>query len=335
MSIRQRRTGNFYLILALTTILAFAFIGNVSAQYNGECWAADYYSVYRLSNSGEYMQIQGLSQPLSLSINSSDGSCWVADTDAIVVRKLSAAGEQIAELNTMTNPPAFTSNPRSVSVDSRDGSCWVAVFDKIYKYSADAKELFKLDGFNEPEISVNPTNGECWVADHSNLRVVRYSAAGKKLSETATTGKLGSPSVSPSDGSCWVLDTDNHKAMKFSPAGALVLEYPLAAATPIMASTSLSASKDGGCWAAIMVDMMDDKVIKLSANGKETLKIGGFSMPSSVAADPKDGGCWIADTNMMNPAGGKFVKISASGKKVIEIPGVSQPKVVTVAYPAK
>jgi len=331
-----RKAGSVRL-LAIIAILMAAFAANTYAQYNGQCWAADYYNIYKIERSGELIQIQGLSQPLSLSINSSDGSCWVADTDAIVVRKISAAGEQLAELNSTSNPPAFASNPRSVSVYPKDGSCWVAVFDKIYKYSADAKELFKLGGFDEPYVAVNSANGECWVADSNKVRVLKYSPDGKKLSETQTVGKPGSPTVNPKDGSCWVLDTDNHKALKFSPAGKILVEASLAPPTGIMASTCLAASNDGGCWAAIMVDMMNDQVLKLSADGKQVLKVEGFSMPSCLAFDPYDGGCWVADTNMMDTAnvGGRVVKLSSSGKRVIDIPGFTQPKAVAVAYPIK
>ena len=322
-------------LIVVTVFLLAAFTASAQGQYNGECWAADYYNVYKIAG-GQPMGISGFSQPLSLSINPVDGSCWVADHDAVSVKKLSAAGQLLAELNSTSEPPALTSHPRSLSVDPRDGSCWVAVFDVIYKYSSDAKELLKIEGFNEPWITVNPTNGECWVADSNNTRVVRLSAEGKQLSQAPTAGKPSSPSVNPTDGSCWVLDTDNHKALKFSSDGkALVEASVLPPGGIVMASTSIAASNDGGCWAAIAVDMMNDQVLKFSADGKQILKAEGFSMPSGLAFDPADGGCWVADTNLMDPAGGKIVKLSSTGQRLVNIGGLTQPKVVMVAYPAK
>ena len=158
-------------LAAVMAILIAVFTVSAYAQYSGECWAADYYNLFKISANGQAATVQGFSQPLSLDINPTDGSIWVADTDAVRVRKLSAAGQDLFELNSTSTPPAFTTNPKSVSVDPRDGSCWVAVFDTIYKYSADGKQLAKVDGFSEPVVAVSPLNGDCWVA-HNNLGMI-------------------------------------------------------------------------------------------------------------------------------------------------------------------
>ena len=110
------------------------------------------------------------------------------------------------------------------------------------------------------------------------------------------------------------------------------MDVPAAPGTPLMASTFISASSDGGCWVSVMVDMMNDQVIKLSADGTQAFKADGFSMPSGLAFDPRDNGCWVADTNMMDPAaGGRIVKLSANGQQMADIRGFSLPKVVAVA----
>jgi len=319
--------------IAITVILMSIFTVNAHAQYNGECWAADYTSVLKISGAGgQPMQVTGFIQPLSLSVNPSDGSCWVADTDAVRVRKMSATGQELAVLNGSSEPPVFSTQPSSVSVDPRDGSCWVAVFDTIYKFSSDAKQLLKVGGFNEPVITVNPTNSECWVADSNNARVVRLSAAGEQLQAMQIEGvtQPKSISVNPADGSCWVLDAFTHKVVKLSSDGKVLVATAAAPAGSAIMSTYVSASSDGGCWVAVMIDMMDDQVVKLSADGKQVLSVGGFSMPSGLAFDPRDNGCWVADSN-----NGQIVKLSSSGQKVTSIGGLSQPKVVTVAYPAK
>lgn len=319
--------GSSHLAMIIAILMA-VFTIDAHAQYNGECWAVDYYNVFKITSSGQPMQIQGFSQPLSLSINASDGSCWVADTDAISVKKLSATGQKLATLD----PPVFESQPASVAVDPRDGSCWVATRDTIYKFSSDAKQLSKSGGFNEPVITVNPTNGECWVADSSNARVVRLSAAGKQLGVMQIEGisQPKSISINPKDSTCWVLDAFTHKVVKLSADGKVLVEAAAAPPGGAIMSTYLSASPDGGCWVAVMIDMMNDQVIKLSADGKEVLKISGFGMPSGLASDPRDGSCWVADTN-----GGRIVKISSGGQKVPILEGLSQPKVVAVAYAVK
>jgi len=333
-----RKTKSIYSI-TITVILMIAFaLANANAQYNGECWAADYYNVLKIDGSGQAVAIQGFSQPLSLSVNSKDGSCWVADTDAIRVRKLSAAGQELAMLDGAADPKLFApdakslTNPASVTVDPRDGSCWVATMNVICKFSSDAKQLLVKPGFNEPIVAINPKNGDCWVADSSNSKVLKLSADGNQawVKQIAGVTQPKSLSVNPADGTCWILDAFTHKLVKMSSDGQVLVEAATAAAGTAIMSTAVTASSDGGCWVAVMIDMMNDQVIKLSADGKPVLQAGGFAMPSGLSFDPKDNGCWVADTN-----GGRIVKLSSAGQEVVNIGGLSQPKVVMVAYPAQ
>jgi DNA-binding beta-propeller fold protein YncE len=324
---RKFEGASLYLIVIMVIFMA-VFTANIHAQYNGECWATDYTNVFKIASNGQATQIAGFSQPLSLSVNPTDGSCWVADTDMVRVMKLSAAGQELATIDA----DQLVTNPASVAVDPSDGACWVAVLDTVYKFSSDAKQLVKVGGFNEPVIALNPKNSECWVADSSNARVVRLSAAGKQLQVIQIEGvtQPKSISINPVDGTCWVLDPFTQKVVKLSSDGKTLVKATAAPAGTAIMSTYVSASSDGGCWVAVMIDMMNDQVVKLSADGKQVLSVGGFSMPSGLASDPKDGGCWVADTN-----GGEIVKLSSSGQKVFNIGGLSQPKVVTMAYPVK
>jgi len=339
MLAKMQATGMKALYLAAIMALIMAsFAADTYAQYNGECWAADYYSVFKIESNGQATQISGFSQPLSLSINPKDGSCWVADTDAIKVRKLSAAGQELAVIDGVATPKAFAvtaealTNPASVSVDPRDGSCWVATLNTVCKFSPDAKQTFIKDGFNEPLVAVNPKNGDVWIADSSNARVVRLSEKGNQLAVIAVEGitQPKSISVNPIDGSCWILDPFTHKIAKLSADGKILVQTTPAVASTSIMSTSLVASLDGGCWMAVMFDMMNDAVFKLDATGKQVLKVEGFAMPSGLAVDPKDGGCWVADTN-----NGQILKITSGGQKVSNISELTQPKVLAVGYKEK
>jgi sugar lactone lactonase YvrE len=328
---------NIYLV-TFVVVLVSVFAANTHAQYNGECWAADYTNIYKISPNGEAISITGFSQPLSVSINPKDGSCWVADTDAIRVRKFSASGQELITLDGAANSnlfapkPNLLTNPSYVGVDPRDGSCWVATINMICKFSADGKQIFIKSGFNEPIITVNPTNGDCWVADSSNARILKLTESGNQAWVKQINGMTQpkSISVNPMDNSAWILDAFTHKLVKLSSDGSIVKETASADATGAIMSTAVTASSDGGCWVAIMVDMMNDQVIKVSADGQQTVKAGGFAMPSGLAFDPKDNGCWVADSN-----GGRIVKLSAAGQEIINIGGFSQPKTVTVAYLVK
>lgn len=330
MSRRQGRTLCTSYLIAIIAVLTGVFAANVHAQYNGECWVADYYNVFKITSDGQPVQVQGFSQPLSLAINPTDGSCWVANTDAVAVTKLSAAGDKI--LSITPEQQIFKSQPASVAVDPRDGACWVGVRDTVYKFSSDAKQLLAIPGFNEPILAVNPKNGECWVADSSNARVVRLSSTGAQLGEMQIDGvtQPKSISINPNDGICWVLDAFTCKVVKISPDFKILKTGLAVPANSAIMSTSLSASSDGGCWVAVMIDMTNDVVLKLSADLTQVMKVEGFGMPSGLAADPNDGGCWVADTNS-----GQIVKIAANGQKTSILQGLSQPKVVAIAPLAK
>ncbi|MGQ9608509.1 MAG: NHL repeat-containing protein [bacterium] len=310
-----------FTFLAITTLC----ITNSYAQYNGECWAADYTNVIKISGN-KATKIAGFSQPLSVAVNSKDGICWVADTDAVSVKKLSSSGKLITKLEGI-----FDAQPLSIAVDPNDGSCWVATINAVYKFSSEAKQLFKREGYNEPVLIVNPKNGDCWIADSNNARIVRLSSDGKQLSVIQPDGinQPKSISINPEDGTCWVLDSFAQKVVKLSPDGTVLAQASVSTGTSIMATT-ITATNNGECWIAVMVDTMNDVVLKLSSNGKQILSVSGFSMPNGLAFDPKDNGCWVADTNH-----GQIVKLSSSGQKIVTIKGFDQPKAVTVGYPIK
>jgi DNA-binding beta-propeller fold protein YncE len=316
-------------LIAIILILIAVFVTNTYAQYNGECWAVDYLNAVKISGS-KATKIAGFSQPLSISINPNDGSAWIADTDAIRVKKISATGKVL-----ITIDKGFSTNPISVAVDPNDGSCWMATATTLFKYSSEGKQISTKEGFNEPALIVNPKNSELWIADSNNSRVVKMSSDGNQLGVFAIEGitQPKSISVNPDDGTCWVLDPFTMTVVKLSPDGKPLTKASVSPAGGATMATSVSASSDGGCWVAIIVDFTkpnQDIVMKLSSDGKQTGSYAGFAMPSTVCFDPKDKGCWVADSN-----NGRIVKLSPTGQKVVNLSGFGQPKAVTVAYPVK
>ena len=101
----------------------------------------------------------------SVSVNPTDGSCWVADSGHGQVVHLSAAGEEL-----WRSASGAFSYPYSVSANLFDGSCWVGNLNpgQVVHLSAAGEELWRSDSgaFGQPQsVSVNPTSGSCWVAD--------------------------------------------------------------------------------------------------------------------------------------------------------------------------
>lgn len=323
--------GHKELFHHLGAMLLLSLLGclNSLAQYNGECWALDYLNAIKISGN-KATRFSGFSQPMSISINVSDGSVWVADTDAVRVKKLSASGKVLATIEN-----EFQTQPISVAVDPRDGSCWVATTDTVYKFSQNAKKMLEKQGFSEPVLALNQKNGECWIADSNNARIVRLAPDGTQLAVYTIDGlsQIKSISINQEDGTCWVIDPFAQRAVKLSPDGQLLVNVSVAPPGGATMATCVSASTDGGCWISFIVDFMTpnkDIVMKVSADGKQTLTVSGFHMPSTVAFDPKDKGCWVADSN-----NGRIVKLSSTGQKILTLSGFGQPKAVTVGYTTK
>jgi DNA-binding beta-propeller fold protein YncE len=324
----KHRAKAFY-ATAIIMIFTALYATNAYSQYNGECWALDYLNAIKISGN-KVSKFPGFSQPLSISINPNDGSVWVADSDAIRVKKLSSAGKELFIID-----KGFSEQPISVAVDPKDSSCWAATASNLFKFSAEGKQIMTKAGFNEPVLAVNPKNSECWIADSNNARIVRLSQDGSQLGVYTIDGitQPKSISINPEDGTLWIMDPFTLTVAKISPDGNVLKKTSVSPPGGATMATSITASSDGGCWVAIIVDFTQpnkDIVVKLSTDGKQTASIAGFAMPSTVCFDPKDKGCWVADSN-----NGQIVKLSATGQKILNLQGFGQPKAVIVVFPVK
>jgi len=149
-------------------------------QRDGSCWVADrgLQQVIKLSIDGA--RSLNVSPTISsvrwLDVDSNDGAVWVSDSTAIL--RLSTAGE----LEFRVTPPAgFV---YKLAVNQRTGEFWVLNWSpsSVAKYLKTGEQLFKIDGFDEPEdLAVNSFDGSCLVADTRNNRVVRIASDGSDV----------------------------------------------------------------------------------------------------------------------------------------------------------
>ncbi len=176
-------------------VTGFSNPQSVSVNENtGDCWVAEYNldKVVKLFStitdgydiaspppgSNLHTSLGGFNEPVSVSVNTVDGSCWVADR----------RNHQLVKVSVSNTTELFRLGGfnylRSVSVNPTDGSCWVADTDnhQVVHVSSSGIELSRSDGFNYPYgVSVNPWDGSCWVADHSNSQVVKLLIDGAEL----------------------------------------------------------------------------------------------------------------------------------------------------------
>jgi uncharacterized repeat protein (TIGR02543 family) len=213
--------------------------------------------------------------PFSISVNSTDGSCWVADPRNDGIVHLAADGTELWRGGGLNRP-------LSASVNESDGTCWVADRrnNQVIHLDTDGTELWRGGGFNLPEsAAADSSDGSCWVADTGNNEVVHLASDGTEIWRGASFSGPKSVSVDTSDGSCWVADTGNNEVVHLASDG-----------TELWRGNSFSEPRgvsanatDGSCWVA---DTGNGDVVHLSmfytlsldgANGQ--VEVDGVARP--------------------------------------------------------
>jgi DNA-binding beta-propeller fold protein YncE len=231
----------------------------------------------------------GFQKHWSVSVNPTDGSCWVADGGNSQVVHLAADGTELLRVGGL-------GAPYRVSVNPTDGSCWVAdtASDAVVHLAEDGAELWRGGGFDYPmSVSVNPTDGSCWVADNGNNQVVKLAADGTELARVGGFFHPYAVSVNPTDGSCWMADGHNHQVVHLAEDGTELWRSPEYPTFDYPYCVSVNPV-DGSCWVA---GNNNNQVVHLAEDGTELWRGGGFHDPITVSVNPTDGSCWVADRN--------------------------------------
>jgi PKD repeat protein len=249
--------------------------------------------------------------PLLVSLNPTDSSCWVADTANNQVVHLAQDGTEL------WRGGGFYC-AASVSVNSADGTCWVADTgnNQVVHLAQSGTELWRGGGFNQPNsVSVNSADGSCWVADTTNSQIVHLSVSGGQLwrSPGPPIPQFQSPlavAANPTDGSCWISASNGldgiSQIIHVSAGGAELWRSEDLPTPEFYSPYSISVNPaDSSCWVA---DTNNNQVVHLSAAGVELSRTGGFSAPWSVSANLVDGSCWATDV-----AHSQVVHLSSSG----------------------
>ncbi|NIO76521.1 MAG: tandem-95 repeat protein, partial [Armatimonadetes bacterium] len=269
----------------------------------------------------------GFDAPISVSVNPTDGSVWVANYGSGQIVHLAQNGSE------MWRGTSFHT-PRSVSVNPNDGSCWVADegLSRVTHLASNGTTMWSGTSFDHPEaVSVNAADNSVWVADTRNNQVVHLRVDGAELSRSAFTspqsvsvnpndgscwvagtstpqiahlaedgselwsgGTLSGPlsvSVNPVDGSCWVIDHTAYKVAHYAADGTELWKGGTGLYLPKSVSVN---STDGSSWVA---NTWNNEVMHLAADGSELWRGADFSRPASVSVNSTDGSCWVADTN--------------------------------------
>lgn len=149
-------------------------------QQNGDCWVADNQAdaIVQIKNDGSsiFTVPFNFNAIQAVTVNSKEGSVWVADSTRIV--KLDMKGKKIFELN------GFNFVFKLV-VNENTGEVWLLDLvlrfnkSKVVKLAPSGQKVFELSGFTVPEdLALNLYDNSCLVADTQNDRIVRISPDG-------------------------------------------------------------------------------------------------------------------------------------------------------------
>jgi len=286
------------------------------------------------ADGSELWQGQEFSYPEAVSVNTTDGSCWVADTG-------NGEAVHLARDGTVLWRSAAFGPPEAVSANSTDGSCWIASPESgvVVRIGADHTELATVSGLAAPvAVSTDRVDGSCWVADGDSGEVIHLAASGAEMWRGTLSGPW-SVSVDASDRSCWVGDPVSDEVVHLAQDGTELTRFPFinparVAASPshgtvwVLSSggrvyrfaadgTELSSTRfyeaqgiavdeiDGYCW---VVTRGYDVLALVNDEGTEVWRGGGLYIPEAVAVDSSDGSCWVAD--MRNCQIAHFARVS-------------------------
>jgi hypothetical protein len=171
----------------------------------------------------EEIQLDGLSEPTSVSANSWQGTCWIADPDARTVFEISYFDNQV--IHSVVN----MIRPTHVAVNGKDNVCWVADSARIVKIQAAGVLLEIRNNFqNLYLVDVDERTDDVWAADYdasnAEARIIRFDENGNKLLEISGFSYPESIAVNPVDHSCVVTDVVTGTLTRISKRGEILSE---------------------------------------------------------------------------------------------------------------
>jgi DNA-binding beta-propeller fold protein YncE len=170
-------------------------------------WVGTDKGVFKVTPDGKKRQIAATGDEAYVSVNTSDNSCWVSDSNSKghKVLKYSKDGAQMVS----TKIEGIT-EPKYVAVNPTTGNVWVADSQAgiIVKLDANGKELLRTSDVGMPvSLSVDFKTGDLWAADTKNFQFVKLSADGKIKVTVPDLGIPKAVSVNPKTGEAWVATT--------------------------------------------------------------------------------------------------------------------------------
>jgi len=268
--------------------------GGVAANpVDGSWWVGSGNSVLHLSADGAILSQTDGFAATGLSVDPSDGSCWVAHQAAGRVAHLAQDGSPIWIGDGF---PWAT----SVSVDTSDGSCWVGFMGMVARLTKDGTELWRNDS-GSYYVAADSARGTCWVVvpEAGSSAPVLLASDGHELARGSVTG-IEALALDPVDGSLWTT-SGSGLLDHYSVTGVQLAEILMINTCP--ASVAVNPV-DETVWVA---DKSSGQLVQLTPDGVEMRRIGRLYCARGLAANPGDG-------SVLAENGYRIIRVSSSGE---------------------
>ena len=281
-------------------------------------WIADRSAgrVYKISPDGRdiILEVSDLREPVSLSVDRTDHSCWVADRFSGEIRQITSQGNFGARFEGVRLPS-------DIRIDSQGGLCWVissgerkVIWVELHQFRQgsplDNITFNVVDANFDDPTDLSPLEGLCWISDRAAGRVIKYPVSG---ANPVIFPDIDSPSDVASDersGDCWVV-VNGFRIDRLSSEGDSVLAVTdtldAVKAIDVVAST-------GEIWA-----IGGTAIYKFDGDGELNIAVEGFSSASALAVNDTDGSCWVisrirlwkisSDGEILSSLGGQFFNL--------------------------
>lgn len=287
------------LFLALALVLTISPITQTARATTAE-WAAD---------TAWPSEPVTLSAPMGVAV-AADGSVYVAEALGQRVKKISAAGVQVATWQT-----GVSTVPRGIALDT-DGNVYVADTgkDQIIKFSPSGALLGTIGSggtapgqLNDPFGVTVDASGNIFVADTFNHRIQKFSPAGTLLAAWGTgaassaVGAFNFPydvAVDPS-GNIYVIEGGSNRIQKLSSAGVSLATWG-GTAMSFFSPRGITLDSAGSIYVS---DTLNHRIKKVSSTGalqatwsSSGTALGQVRNPYGIALDAA-GRVYVADSS--------------------------------------
>jgi DNA-binding beta-propeller fold protein YncE len=221
------------------------------------------------------VSVSGFSRPGVIAADPLDGSLWVCDETAGLLR----------HVNTSGNPATPSSigpldEPLGVAIDPADRSVWVCEYggDRVRRISAAGVQLGSTAVISPTRLAIDSLTRDVWVTSYTSGTVVRLSSS--VLPVDTLTGFVGPNGVAVDHrrGHVWIADAGGGALVLLDRAGA---ELARVNGLPGVRAVAVDLAS-GEAWATVMAG---GRAVRVSPTGTLLAGAGGLATPRGIAVE--------------------------------------------------